>query len=355
MKKFGSVAAQLFTLVGFFSVLEGGCSRQSVPTTLTILTNTPTPSATLTVTPLGTPTRTATLTPPAATSTLTNTATNTPTMTPLGPSSTFTSTATNTLSNTPTNTQATSTFTATATNTFTNTITATATTTATNTASSTPTNTQSTNTFTNTATATVTNTQTNTMMATDTLTNTATSTITSTPSNTATATITNTPGAGASPFTLYQCGTWSAAPYYGSVLTGGTNVPSYNATFTGNGDNLDTACFAGTADNFDMGIPPSGVVLSYVAIMPSTATVNLTGLTTCTFDAWCTTTTGFNFGVGLAAGDNTLTPVTLSSTWTNYQMTLPVSDLSAAATMFYLNYTGTTAGQNLAIDQIEFK
>lgn len=130
-------------------------------------------------------------------------------------------------------------------------------------------------------------------------------------------------------------------------------MPSYNATFTGNPDSLDTACFSGTGDNLDMGIPPSGAILPYVAILPSTATVNLTGLTTCSFDAWCSGTTGFSFGAGIAAGDTTLNPITLSSTWTNYQITLPVADLSAAATMFYVNYTGA-AGENLAIDQIYF-
>jgi hypothetical protein len=103
-----------------------------------------------------------------------------------------------------------------------------------------------------------------------------------------------------------------------------------------------------------MGIPPSGPILAYLAIMPSTSTVNLTGLTTCSFNAWCTATTGFSFGAGIAAGDTTLTPISLSNSWTNYQITLPVADLSVAATMFYLNHSGTTAGQNLAIDQVYF-
>jgi hypothetical protein len=167
--------------------------------------------------------------------------------------------------------------------------------------------------------------------------------------------VTNTPGSGSGSFYLYQCGTFTSAPNYGSVLTGGTNIPSYNGVFTGNPDNLDTACYpsTGTGDNFDMGIPPSGAVLPFVAIMPSTATINLTGLTTCSFDASCSTTTGFSFGAGIAMGDTTLTPITLSGTWTNYQITLPTADLSAAATVFYLNYNGSS-GQNLSLDQIRF-
>jgi len=141
-------------------------------------TNTPTNTATNTVTrtPTNSPTNTVTSTP---TNTITNTMTNTPTLTP-------TNTVTNTATNTPTNT-----VTNTATNTATGTV---PTNTATNTLTNSPTNT-TTNTPTKTATATATNSPTNTITntVTNTPTNTPTSTITKTPTNTPTNTLTNTP------------------------------------------------------------------------------------------------------------------------------------------------------------------
>lgn len=184
---------------------------------------------------------------------------------------------------------------------------------------------------------------------------TLTPTITNTPGSptaTPTVTVTNTPGAGATPFTLYQCGSWSSN--YGSVATGGTNVPGYTVQFTGNPDNLDTACFSGTGYNFDIGLPPGGAVAGYLQILPSTATVNLTGLTHCSFDAWCSAAIGVSFGVALSSGDTaSIQSITMSSTWTNYQISLTTADLSAVATLFEVQYSGAN-GQNLALDQIMF-
>jgi hypothetical protein len=103
-----------------------------------------------------------------------------------------------------------------------------------------------------------------------------------------------------------------------------------------------------------MGLASNGGTPGYVQILPSTSTVNLAGLTTCSFDAWCSSAIAINFGAALSAGDTTsIQPVTFSSTWTNYQITLTTADLPAVAPLFEVQYGGAS-GQNLALDQIEF-
>jgi hypothetical protein len=281
---------------------------------------------------------TATLVIPSVTSTFTNTFTVTSTVsstmtnTPAANSSTATSSATTTATNTVSNT-----MTNTATNSSTNTATTTPTNSITNTPggnTSTPSNTPtitstytSSNTATNTFTATITFTPTNSFTATSsftltsTTTATGTSTSTGTPSNTATATNTAT-----------------VTSTYTPTSTG-TSTPTYTATSTGT---LFTATFTGTATStFTQTITPTITFTS-----TSTLTATFTPLATAIAvinNPTAVTTVVLSNGTGVQIPPGTFSgPTTITVASTSAASAPPISGFQFMGNVY--NFSATTAG-----------